>query len=347
MAHDRDSKPRRGGRGKSALRASAVSRMAVSIALAAMMACGDGDPPDPTGVDQPAGATDPMVTAGTVTPAAVTPAAVTPAATPPGIVFSSSQLPLTQLNSVNTGLVYTPTPSNLLSFLSQVKSKNGRVLIKLAGGENTYKNSDGSFNLDKWKAGVARYKSVAFGSYVSDGTIVGHFLVDEPHFDGRWGGKVIPQATLEEMAKYSKSLYPTLITLVNAPANYLTQATVSYVYLDAAWAMYRSKTSSSPGTWVANQASKARSKGLGLVAGMNVLDGGNGSSGLRGTQPRTWMMSAAELRSYGTALLSQSYVCAFSMWQYNSTYYGRADVKSAMADLSALARSHAKTSCKQ
>jgi hypothetical protein len=308
-----------------------VRRAAAGMTVLAMAACGDGDRPGPTGVDQPASVSEAAVAA----------------ATPAGIVFSSSQLPLTQLNSVNTGLVYTPTPSNLLSFLSQVKSKNGRVLIKLAGGENSYKDAGGGFNLDKWKAGVARYKTVNFSSYVADGTIVGHFLVDEPHFDGRWGGKVIPQATLEEMAKYSKSLYPTLITLVNAPANYLSQSTVTYVYLDAAWAMYRSKTSSSPGTWVANQATKAKSKGLGLVAGMNILDGGNGSSGLRGTQPRTWMMSAAELRSYGTALLSQGYVCAFSMWQYNSTYYSRADVKAAMADLSALARNHAQTSCRQ
>ena len=71
------------------------------------------------------------------------------------------------------------------------------------------------------------------------------------------------------------------------------------------------------------------------------------SSGIRGTQPKTWAMSAAELRKYGTALLGQSYICAFSMWRYSDSYYGRADVKSAMADLSALAKSHARTSCRQ
>ncbi len=58
-------------------------------------------------------------------------------------------------------------------------------------------------------------------------------------------------------------------------------------------------------------------------------------------------MSAAELKEYGTALLNQSYVCAFSMWRYDATYYNRTDVKNAMADLSAKARSHVKTSCKQ
>jgi hypothetical protein len=58
-------------------------------------------------------------------------------------------------------------------------------------------------------------------------------------------------------------------------------------------------------------------------------------------------MSATELRTYGSALLAASYVCAFSMWRYSDTYYGRADVKSAMSDLSAKAKAHVKTSCRQ
>ena len=58
-------------------------------------------------------------------------------------------------------------------------------------------------------------------------------------------------------------------------------------------------------------------------------------------------MSAAELRRYGAALLGESYVCAFSMWRYSGTYYNRSDVKSAMNDLGAKARAHAKTSCRQ
>jgi hypothetical protein len=264
-----------------------------------------------------------------------------------GIVFSSAQLTPSQLNTVHTGMVYTPTPSNILSFLSQVRSKNGRVLIKLGGGEKNYRNADGTFSLTKWKAGVDRFRNIDFSSYVADGTIVGHYLVDEPHFGGRWGDKVIPQATIEAAAKHSKLRWPNLPTLVNAPANWLAEAPVTYVHLDAAWAMYRSRTSSSPATWIASQARKAKSKGLGLVAGMNVLDGGNGSSNIRGTQPKTWAMSATELRSYGSALLAESYVCAFSMWRYSGTYYNRADVKSAMSDLSAKARNHTKTPCRQ
>jgi hypothetical protein len=315
---------------KSDRRSGWVRTAALGISMLVMVACADGDRLGPTAGADPVSGPDNAA-----------------AAALPGIVFASSALTVSQLNSVHTGLVEAPTPSGLLSFLSQVRAKGGRVLLKLAGGEGTYRNADGTFNLTKWKSGVDRYRNIDFSSYVADGTIVGHFLVDEPHFASRWGDKAIPQATVEAAAKHSKQRWPNLPTIVNSPANWLASVPVTYVYLDAGWAMFRAKTSSSPANWAALQVSRAKSKGLGLVAGLNVLDGGDGSSGIRGTQPRTWAMSAAELRKYGSALLSQSYVCAFSMWRYSGSYYGRADVKSAMADLSAQARSHARTSCRQ
>jgi hypothetical protein len=304
--------------------------VSLGVSMAVTVACADGDGLEPTAGAEPVSGPDNAA-----------------AAAQPGIVFASSALTVSQINSVHTGMVEAPTPSGLLSYLAQMRAKGGRVLIKLAGGENTYRNPDGTFNLTKWKSGVDRYRNINFSSYVTDGTIVGHFLVDEPHFPSRWGDKAIPQATVEGAAKYSKQLWPDLPTIVNSPANWLASAPVTYVYLDAGWAMFRAKTSSSPTTWAAVQVKRAKAKGLGLVAGLNVLDGGDGSSGLRGTQPKTWAMSAAELRAYGSALLSQSHVCAFSMWRYSASYYNRADVKSAMADLSAQARSHARTSCRQ
>jgi hypothetical protein len=264
-----------------------------------------------------------------------------------GIVFASSALTVSQINSVHTGLVETPTPSNILSFLSQLRQKNGRVLIKLAGSENSYKNADGTFSLAKWKTQVDRFRNIDLSSYIADGTIVAHYMVDEPHYKGRWGGRTIPQVILEDAAKHSKLRWPNLPTVVSAPANWLASVPVTYVHLDAAWATYRAKTSDDPAGWIAQQVRRARSKNLGLIAAMNVLDGGDGSSGIRGTQPRTWAMSAAEVKRYGLALLAPSHICAFSMWRYDATYYGRTDVRNAMADLSAKASSHARTSCRQ
>jgi hypothetical protein len=266
---------------------------------------------------------------------------------PSGIAFASWKLTPSQLGSVHTGIVGSVAPSALPGYLAQVRARGGRVLVKLRGGEGTYRNPNGTFNLAKWKSSVDKYRKVNISSYIADGTIIGNFVIDEPHFPSRWGNKTIPHATLEEAAKYSKQIWPTLPTVVNAPANWLAATSVTFTHLDAGWALYRASAHSSPSTWAANQVRHAKSKKLGLFAGLNVLDGGNGSSGFHGNLPRRWAMSAAELRKYGSALLAQSHMCGFAMWSYSSSYYGRADIKSAMAELSAKAKTHAKTSCRQ
>jgi hypothetical protein len=296
------------------------------VALSSVAACQNSDRLGPTDETQPAAAPEFAVVA------------------PPGIVFASFALTPAQMNTVHTGAVRGMSPSALLSYLSSVRSKKGRVLLNFAGEA---RNTDGTFSLTKWKSLIDRYKTVNFSSYVTDGTLIGHFLVDEPHFRSRWGGQIIPQATVEAMAKYSKQIWPSMHTIVNAPLSWLAGSTTTYTYLDAGWALYRASTSSNPTLWAANQVALAKKKGLGVFSGLNVLDGGNGSSGFHGNYPNSWAMSASELRTYGSALLAQSYVCGFAMWKYSSAYYVRADIKSAMDELSTKARNHVKTSCRQ
>lgn len=263
----------------------------------------------------------------------------------PGIVFASFALTPAQFTTVHTGTVRGMSRGAILSYLQSVKAENGRVLLNLAGEP---RNLDGTFSLTKWKALIDGYKGINFNSFILDGTLIGHFLIDEPHFQSRWGGKKVPQATLEAMAKYSKDRWPGLSTVVNAPPWWLAEAAApTYVSLDAGWLMYSANVSSNVPLWVSNQVALAKKKGLGVFSGLNVLDGGNGSSGFRGNYPSKWAMSAAELRKYGSAILANSYVCGFAMWKYTSTYYGRADIKSAMGELSTKARNHAKTSCRQ
>ena len=264
----------------------------------------------------------------------------------PGIMFASSGLSPSQMNSVHTGTVSGVSPSGMLTYLSQVQAKGGRVLLRLHG-DAMVRNDDNTFNLSKWKTQIARFRNIDFTKYINDGTIVAHHMIDEPHFPSRWGGKTIPQATVEAMAQYSKQLYPTLITAAAAPSTWLASVSTTYTHLDAAWSTYFSNMGSNYTQWVERQVTAAKSKRLGLVSGLNVLNGGNGSSGVRGTEPKRWTMSASELRSYGSAILAQSYVCAFFMWKYQATYYDRADIKSAMSELSLKARNHARTSCRQ
>jgi hypothetical protein len=267
----------------------------------------------------------------------------------PGIVFGSYNMPNEYLNSVHTGWMQGGPldPSSILSKLSGARAKGGRVVVKLCKGHDDYvKNADGTFSLSKWKSLVGRYQNVGLDPYIRDGTILGHYLIDEPQRASRWGGKVISQATLEAMAKYSKQLWPAMTTMVRVAPSWLAGSSVTYTYLDAGWAQYASGKGEAA-TWIAAEVAAAKRKGLGIAVGMNVLDGGNGSSKIPGRTRGKYSMSASEIRSYGSALLNQSYACGFFNWSYDGTYYGRSDIKSAMADMSTKARSHARTSCRQ
>jgi hypothetical protein len=267
----------------------------------------------------------------------------------PGVVFGTFSLPTEALNSVHTGWMQGGPldPSNILSKLSAVRAKGGRVVLKLCKGSDSYvKNADGTFSFSKWKSLVSRYRNINLGPYIADGTIVGHFLIDEPQRAAKWGGRTISPATLEAMAKYSKQLWPGMTTIARVVPSWLAASSVSYTYLDAGWAQYASSKGDA-GKWAAAEVAAAKRKGLGLVVGMNVLDGGNGSSRIAGWSRGRYAMSATEIRNYGTALLNQSYSCAFFNWMYDSRYFGRTDIKSAMASVSTKARAHAKTSCRQ
>jgi hypothetical protein len=127
---------------------------------------------------------------------------------------------------------------------------------------------------------------------------------------------------------------------------WLANTSVTYTYLDAGWAQYEAGKGDVT-RWIAGEISSVKSKGLGLVVGINVLNGGNGSSGIRGTSSAYYSMSASEVRTYGSTLLNQSYACGFILWAHDLTYFGRSDIKNAMADLSTKAKVHVKTACRQ
>ena len=266
----------------------------------------------------------------------------------PGIVFASAGMRNEDLDKVHTGWKNGGPldPSNILKWLSGARAKNGRAVVKLSKGHDRYvTNSNGTFSLTKWKALVGAYRNIKLDPYIEDGTIVGHMLIDEPHRASKWGGKAISHATLEEMAKFSKQLWPRMPTLIRVVPSWLGQARFTYKYVDAGWTQYTAGKGD-PKRWVESETAAAKREGLGLVIGLNVTDGGNGSSGIRGESRGKWAMSASELKSYGTAMLSSTHACAFVMRAHDDAYYGRSAIRQAMADLSAKARKHARTSCR-
>jgi hypothetical protein len=147
------------------------------------------------------------------------------------------------------------------------------------------------------------------------------------------------------MARYSRQRWPTLPTIAHAPPSWLSANPTPWQYLDVAYVTFQG-SAGDPAVWVSSQASAAGQARLGLMVGMNVLNGGTSASGLAGTAPGKYAMSASQLRSWGSTLAAQIEVCGLVLSRYNAGYFGRTDVKDAVAAVAQKAASHAATSCR-
>lgn len=258
-----------------------------------------------------------------------------------GIPFGTFHLPRTLYGRGYNGTLGNISPSYLKSYLETARRTGTRVLVTFSGNERHF-ISGGKFSLRLWKQRVNRFRGINITSYIKDGTLIGHYLIDEPHDPANWGGRTIPRSTLDEMARYSKQLWPSLPTVVRAWPKFLKG--YNYRYLDAAWAQYSARFGS-VSAFMTQNVRDAKASGLALIIGMNQLAGGN-SSGLRGFYSGRYAMSASQLRSWGAAMLSNSYPCAFLSWAYNARYMGRSDIKSAKSFLAGKARGRATKSCR-
>jgi hypothetical protein len=135
------------------------------------------------------------------------------------------------------------------------------------------------------------------------------------------------------MAKYSKQLWPDMVTIVRAEPGYMG---TNHRYLDAAWAQYLSRKGT-PEDYIRENVAEAQKRGLGLVVGLNFIKGGI---------PNLSTMTGSEVEAWGSALLSSSYPCAFISWQYNSSYLSSSGILAAMSALRRKAESRGTKSCR-
>ncbi len=226
--------------------------------------------------------------------------------------------------------------------LEAARRTGTRIILSVVGNDRRYKDDQGRFSLVKWKGRVDRFRDFDISSYIQDGTIIAHYILDEPHDASNWAGTVVTRAQVDEMARYSKEVWPSLPTIIRAWPDFLKG--YQYKYLDASWAQYSDRFGDID-AFVANNVRDARAAGLALVVGLNLLGGGNRSGGLRGFSGSRYAMTAAQVRQWGGALMADPYSCAFINWEYNAAYFSRSDIKAALQELSEKAQSRPKKSC--
>jgi len=207
-----------------------------------------------------------------------------------GIPFGTWGLPTLVFGDLYNGAMRNIDPGQLLKELAAIKAKGGRVILSMAGQEDTYKDANGHFSLSLWKQRIDRFKGVNFASYLDDGTIIANYMIDEPGDTNNWNGVEVTGPVLEEMATYSKQLWPKLPTLVRQDPSYMARWSITYRYLDAGWSQYVERKGD-PAAYIKNQVAIAQRLGLAVVSGLNIRKGAVGG---RDPMPPVLMLSAVK-----------------------------------------------------
>lgn len=259
------------------------------------------------------------------------------------------------LDPIFTSAHVSPHPETVIRELDAARADQKSIIVLLARSAGNYKNPDGTFSLEMWKAEIDQYAGFDFTPWVEDGTLLAHYLISEPMSRSRWGGEVIPVEILDEMARYSKDYWPDLVTtvreqptdlMIHAGGYETPVAGWDWSYLDAGWARYSARKGPID-DFIRDEVAAARSQELGLLFGMNVLAGGDGSSEAAGHEGG-WLMSTEELLGYGAKLINEPYGCANFIWHLNHggiPYLGEPEIDAVMKDLADIARSRDPISC--
>ncbi len=231
-------------------------------------------------------------------------------------------------------------PDSLMLALDKARRLNLRILVNFTGHSSHMRDPDG-FSMVKWKARVDRFRGLDLSSYIDDGTIVGHFLLDEATDPSNWNGDQVTPSEIEELAKYSKEIWPSMATIIRTYPVYLLGR--EYKYLDAVRVHYVERLGPIQ-AYNDTHVRDAKALGLALINGLNVLNGSK-SSGIPGRHQGRFAMSASEIRSWGGLLLSDPYICAFFVWEWDP-YLSRPEIKEALHELQKKAESYPKKTCK-
>lgn len=237
------------------------------------------------------------------------------------------------------------TASNIVSRIAEARDKKIRIMMNMTGGAHSNYQTDGVFDLAKWRAKMDTYNTAtiktAVAAAVADGIIVGNSVMDEPHNSTEhagWGGNVT-KAMVDGMCGYVKAIFPTLaVGVVHDHRHFEPEK--DYSVCDFVLSQYR-ESKGPVAAFRDGGVAFAKRSGIAIAFSLNVLHGGTRAedcpkygydlSGL------LCPMTPEQIRTYGLTLGPAG--CALNMWRYESAYfYDSANREAVRAVADSLAR---------
>jgi hypothetical protein len=258
-----------------------------------------------------------------------------PAAEPGrGIPFGPWTVPPHLIGPIYSGGVLTgPSPYRQLD---EVRARKGQVVLYLARKKS--QDQYGRISVAAVERFLQNWPDLT--PYIRDGTVWGIIVSDDITGKHIWGPDAPYYAQIDSLAKLVLDRWPEARTIVRAPP---TNMTYQWKWVRWAWGQYTyARRNGEVTAFRDRQMAKADSLGLCVAFGLNVVNGGDGSSGI-GSR-RRYRMSGAEILKYYAALLPYTPV-AFH-WEYRPEIESDPEILAAMEQVRAWADTTSRPSCR-
>jgi hypothetical protein len=281
-----------------------------------------------------------------------------------GLPYGPTQLPPDSLCTLGyTGTTLAVIAGTVLRDLQRTRDCQARTFPQIRRAK--LKDSNGNLSVQAARAELEGWPWAELCHRVQDSTIIAFHIGDDVTAD-EWGSAPLATrlAQWDSIAGLVQARCPDAPVVIRALPTQL-EARPNWQWLTTAWAQYPGPRprSGSPEQFFSSQVASAKRQQLGLVAGVNLLNGGCGpatlgrclpdvpGTTLPGTRPDQYQMSAVELVYYKTVAMADPYVCASVDWSwgpnFRSDFHDRPDIRSAAKALGVMARNRPLASCVQ
>lgn len=264
--------------------------------------------------------------------------------------------------------------ANLKKDLDTVRRCNGRVTIGMLRSRQQPADRSDGLSVARMLAEIASWDSAAIAKGLKDSTIIGIYVADDITAE-EFGP--IPQPV--RMAMWDTAYgdirrrWPGAPTIIRATPEAIKPFKMQHVM--AGWAQYRGPyRDGPPRAYLAKHVTDAQAQKLGLIIGVNPLNGGCGppvlpfdgkkntscvkdvlGTGLAGTydttgKVRRFQMTPAEFRHYKTVFMTDTlsrWVCASLDWQWSPVYTSSSMARANPAWLASVQGIHKRSDFKQ
>lgn len=243
------------------------------------------------------------------------------------------------------------SPYGIIKRINVARNHNHQLVLMMTGGSHGNYITNGKFDLAKWKRRMDAFRTsaikAAVAAGVSDGTVLGNNMMDEPNH-WSWGG-VMTKPLLDKMATYVKGIFPTLPAGVSIRWDWRPSERYRVVDFIATQYVYRF---GSVTAWRDKAIAAAKLNGIKLMLSFNPINGGTrisgcplGPTGGKGTYGGNCRMTPTQVRTAGYALGVSG--CALLMWRYDDAFMSKSANISAFKDVKYKVSTYSRRSCRR